>query len=211
MLVKLCGFSEENSLKSAIEFGCNFAGFVFYDKSVRNVTIERAIEISKIIPSHIAKVAVVVDAKDEFLAEIAAGFRPDYIQFHGSETVQNILQFKKKFPQIKIIKAIKVSEKSDLLQIADFENLVDFFLFDSKVKNEMGGSGKSFDWNILKNLSTKKDWFLSGGLNINNLDDAIVKTNAKMVDISSAIEEKRGIKSPKLILALMQKIKNNYS
>lgn len=207
MLVKLCGFSEVNSLKSAIEQGCDFIGFIFYDKSVRNVAISKAIEISKIIPQAISRVAVVSDAKDEFLEEIATKFKPNYIQFHGNETLEKISQFKEKFPHIKIIKAFRVRSKNDLAEIDAFERVADLFLFDSKSDGEMGGSGKSFDWSLLKELKTNKKWFLSGGLNIDNIFDAINKTGAEMIDISSAIEEQKGVKSSRLITELMYKIK----
>lgn len=207
MLVKLCGFSEINSLKSAINANCNFIGFIFYEKSLRNITISDAIEISKNIPQNISKVAVVVDADDEFLAEIATKFQPNYIQFHGNESLKKLSKFKKEFPHIKIIKAFRIKDKSDLKKTSDFEEIADLFLFDSKVENEFGGSGKSFDWNILKDFKTNKKWFLSGGLNIDNITEAIERTGAEMVDISSAIEEIKGIKSPKLIKELMRKIK----
>jgi len=209
MLVKLCGFSEEISLKSAIKYGCDFVGFVFYEQSPRNISISKALELSSLIPANIHKVAVVVKPCLDFLDKIALEFSPDYIQFHGNEDVDYLERFKQKFPKIKIIKAFSISCFDDLNRVEDFENVVDLFLFDSKVAGEVGGSGKSFDWTILNSLKTSKMWFLSGGLNKDNLAQAVKTTGAKMIDISSAIEEKKGVKSSLLIEDLTKFIQNN--
>ena len=107
--------------------------------------------------------------------------------------------------KIPIIKAFSIKDIQDLGDVDKYESIADLFLFDTKTKNS-GGSGKTFDWKILQNFTTKKDWFLSGGLNTNNIEEALKITNTKMVDLSSGIEEVRGIKSPELIKQFMTKI-----
>jgi len=204
MQVKLCGFTESQSLLSAIENNADFIGFVFYDKSPRNITPANAAELAKLIPSHIQKVAVVVNPSLELLHDIASGLRPQYFQLHGVDDKKRILEIKKSFPAIKIIKAFAISKKIDLEQSLDFIDVSDIFLFD----NATSGSGKSFDFNFLQNFSCSKNWFLSGGLNINNIEEALKITGAKMIDISSGIEKVRGEKSPQLIQKIMHKIKN---
>jgi phosphoribosylanthranilate isomerase len=204
MKVKLCGFKDEKSIEAAISQNCDFIGFIFYEKSPRFVTVETAVKISANIPQNIAKVAVVVDPSIEFLTEITQKFSPQFFQFHGSETTDFLLQVRQKFPQIKIIKAFKIESFDDLQKVRDFENLADIFLFDGK----NAGSGKQFDWTILQNFSAQKKWFLSGGLNINNIEKAIETTGALMIDISSGIEEIRGQKSPRLIAEFMAKIRD---
>ena len=204
--VKLCGFTQKESLRAAIEAKCDFIGFVFYEKSPRHVTIEDASQLASIIPKEIGTVAVLVNPDFDFLTKIAQNLSPDFFQFHGNENVNFLREVREKFPQIKIIKALRVVDNIDLQQIRSFEDVADIFLFD----NANPGSGKSFNWEILKDLSMKKDWFLSGGLNINNLDKALQTTDAKMVDISSGIEEFRGQKSVRLIQELTAKIKNAF-
>lgn len=204
MKVKLCGFSEESSLQVAINEKCDFLGFIFVEKSPRFITPKKAAAISSKVPSTIAKVAVVANANFDFISEIVAEFSPDFFQFHGSETVDFLKEFHQKFPQIKIIKAFGIADSSDLKAVADFENIADLFLFDGK----NSGSGKKFDWKILQNFSAKKDWFLSGGLNFDNIDEALKITNARMIDLSSGIEEIRGQKSPQLIKEFMKKIRS---
>ncbi len=202
--IKLCGFSERNSVTSAIEAGCDFIGFVFYEKSPRFVTVETATALARKIPQQIAKVAVVVDPDFEFLTQISQNLSPDFFQFHGRENVNFLREVRKKFPHIKIIKAFRLNEAKDLDSVKNFEDVADIFLFDG----QNPGSGKSFKWEILKNFHSKKDWFLSGGLNIDNLDEALKISGAKMIDISSGIEKSRGQKSPELIHELTSKIRN---
>lgn len=211
MRVKLCGFTEATSLQAAIDQKCDFVGFIFYEKSPRYITPQNAKKLSPLIPTNIAKVAVVVDASFELLSEISQNFQPDFFQFHGTENVEYLQQIRQKFSDIKIIKAFRINNSQDLAATKIYENDVDFFLFDSSTKTEFGGSGKTFDWKILQNFTSTKNqgkkWFLSGGLNINNIDAALKITGANMVDISSGIEESHGKKSPKLITEFMQKVR----
>jgi phosphoribosylanthranilate isomerase len=207
MKVKLCGFTQRSSLLSAIDAKCDFIGFVFCEKSPRYITPQDASILAADIPSSISKVAVVVNPDFNFLEEINQKIAPDFFQFHGQEDVNFLSEVKKKFPKTKIIKALKILDSSDLEVVKDFENIADLFLFDGTNP----GSGKSFNWEILKNFSSKKDWFLSGGLNSTNLDEAIRITGAKMIDISSGIEKSRGEKSSELIQELMTKVRKNAS
>jgi phosphoribosylanthranilate isomerase len=203
MKIKLCGFKEEGSTLAAIKAGANFIGFIFNENSPRNIDLNAAEKLAKIIPQNVDRVAVVVDAEMVFLEQIIAKISPNYIQFHGNETIEFLEKFRQKFPQIKIIKAFKIAAKEDLRRVQDFENIADLFLFDGKNP----GAGLAFDWNILRDFNCAKSWFLAGGLNINNIKEALEKTGAPMVDISSGIEEIRGEKSPKLIKQLMEELK----
>lgn len=204
MKVKLCGFTEINSVEMAVACKCDFIGFIFYEKSVRYISVETAAKISASIPSAIAKVAVVVDADMVFLEKILTEFRPDFFQFHGNESIDFLQEVRRKFPLVKIIKAFGITKEKDLEQVENFKNFADIFLLDNKV----AGSGEKFNWEILKDFHSKKDWFLSGGLNVNNIEEALKITGAKMIDISSGIEKTRGQKSPELIKELMKKIQN---
>lgn len=204
MKVKLCGFSEEKSLKCAIDNGVDFVGFVFCDISPRNINFSQAEILANIVPSSVGKVAVVVDADINFLQKINLALKPQYFQLHGSQNIAQITEIKNTFPQVKIIKAFAVEKKEDLAKVIDFVDLVDFFLFDGKI----AGSGKSWDFSFLQDFKCKKDWFLSGGLNFGNIEQALETSGANMIDISSGIEKERGKKSCKLIAEFMKKIKN---
>lgn len=200
---KLCGFTTKETVDLAVANGVDFIGFVFCPTSPRNISPEKSGEISKNIPSKIKKVAVIVDAKNEEIQKIIHYLKPDFLQLHGEENVSRILEIKSIF-KIPIIKAVKIVDEKDLAEVKIYEEVADLLMFDA----HKAGSGKTFDWRILQNLQTKKDWFLSGGLNAENILEAIKATNTKMVDLSSGIEEKRGIKSPQLIIKFLNKIRS---
>jgi phosphoribosylanthranilate isomerase len=204
MQIKLCGFTESQSLQCAVDLGCDFVGFVFVEKSIRYINPGAAAELSRIVTGQTKKVAVVVDSSLKILEKIIKNIEPELVQMHGSESAEDIANFKKNFPQIKVIKAFRVSKKSDLEEVKKYSEVSDFFLIDGSKP----GSGEAFDWEILSGFQCKNDWFLSGGLNSENIETAIQKTGAKMIDISSGIEKIRGIKSPELISQLIKKVKN---
>lgn len=202
MQIKLCGFTEEESLVAAVKNKCDFLGFVFHDKSPRNLDFTRAKALADLVPNSIKKVAVVVDPSFDFLEKISATLKPDFFQFHGAENIDFLKEVRKKFPLVKIIKAFKIKDKSDIIAAQSFSDFCDFFLFDGS----NAGSGEKFNWEFLKDFSGEKPWFLSGGININNIDEALKITGAGYIDISSGIEEIRGKKSVRLIEELMKKI-----
>lgn len=195
MKVKLCGFKDQDSIQAAVANAADFIGFIFYEKSARYIDPKQAATVSKIIPKNVGKVAVVVDASLELIEQINQHLQPSHLQLHGQESVEYIKKIKETYPNIKIIKAIAVRKKDDLKQVSEFEDFVDYFLFDSKDDQQKGGTGHAFDWNILSALKTQKEWFLSGGIHADNVQEAIDKTGAKMIDISSGIEEVKGEKS----------------
>ncbi len=200
MKVKLCGFTDQKTVEVAVKKKCDFLGFVFVKNSVRFIAPAKAEEISVNIPKNIAKVAVVADATLKELSLILRDFNADYFQFHGVEDVEFLKQVEENFPQVKIIKAFRINSANDLEFVENFSAIANYFLFDGKE----AGSGEKFDWNILRNFQTSKPWFLSGGINIGNIDLALETTGAEMVDISSGIEEVRGKKSSRLITELME-------
>jgi len=204
MKIKLCGFTELKTIKTAIDYGCDFLGIVFVKSSIRYVSPEESKKLSSIIPNNIHKVAVIANETLENLQIINQNFQPNFFQLHGEEDVEYIQNLRKKFPNIAIIKAISVSEKNDLDKIKNFENYVDYFLLD----NKNPGSGETFKWEFLKDFKPTKPYFLSGGINLLNLDEAIKIANPEFIDISSGIEEIRGFKSSKLIIEILQKIKS---
>ena len=204
MKIKLCGFTELKTIKTAIDHGCDFLGIVFVKNSIRYVNPEESKKLSSIIPNNIHKVAVVANETLENLQIINQNFQPNFFQLHGEENVEYIENLRKKFPNILIIKAISISEKNDLNKIKNFENYVDYFLLD----NKNPGSGKAFKWEYLKDFKPAKPYFLSGGINLLNLDEAIKIANPEFIDVSSGIEEIRGLKSSKLIIEILQKIKS---
>ena len=213
MKVKLCGFKTQESIASAVKKHANYIGFVFCPESPRYVEPDLAFELSKAIPATIDKVAVFADIDLTIIKKVYKTLKPQYFQFHGKETVGFLEKIQEIFPNVKIIKAFQISSFSDLRNVHKFQKCCDAYLFDSKpLKGSLsaisGGSGRSFDWKILSSFRSRKPWFLAGGINIKNIDDALKITGATMVDISSGVEVEKGVKSLEMIESLMDKIHN---
>jgi len=216
--VKICGLNSPEAVKAAVDNGASYTGFIFYSPSPRDISLEKAEELATLVPPSVKKVAVTVDATDAELADIIAALNPDFLQLHGDESIERITDIKKKFV-LPVIKAIKVSKAEDIDSSANFA-AANMLLFDTKAPllklpvssgklgwRLQGGTGLSFDWNLLKGRNFNLSWMLSGGLHKGNIEEAIKITDAKIVDISSGLETSPGKKSPELIEKFMRKIR----
>lgn len=208
MKIKICGVTTFDAIRSAVKNGADYIGFVFYPRSPRNVSPQIATGLARHIPDHIKKVAVVVDADDYEIDNILKYFWPDMIQCHGKESLERISAIKAKY-KIPVIKAVSVRSSDDVAKGAAFASVADMLLFDAKVPNmEMpGGNGVAFDWSLLRMREFDVPWFVSGGLNIGNVTEALKITGAKAVDVSSSLESEPGRKDPELIKLFIEKVR----
>ena len=196
--LKICGINSENTIKTILENGgCQYLGFVFYSSSPRNLSIEQSKKLTSIVPPHIKKVAVLVNPEKNFIEKIKDQF--DYLQIYDSSPSQ--VKALKLSSNKKIIQAIKVNKKEDINLYKQYIGIADKILFDSSGMEK----SFSFEWEYLKNIQIK-DWFLAGGINIDNLE--LAQSITKKIDISSGLEDNPGIKSPKKILDFLTKVKN---
>ena len=206
MIIKICGIQNQDTLLCCENNSINFYGMIFYPKSPRNITIENAYKLNKISEKlNINGVGVFVNKEINELEEVIKYVNLRYVQLHGSEDELYIKNLKKF--GVKIIKSISVSSEDDLKKINNYQT-ADYFLFDYKPKkNELpGGNSKSFDWNILKSLKTDKPWFLSGGINLDNIQQILVDINPYGVDLSSGVEKELGIKDNRIINNFIEKL-----
>ena len=197
--VKICGMTDAASIQTAIDHKVDYLGFVFYQKSPRNLTPKQATLLTKNIPSHINKVAVIVNETDQFIEYIKNDF--DTFQLHGDEDLNRVNELKKKYNK-KIIKAIKVTDENSAKKFKQFEDEVDIFLFDSPA---MEKSAK-FNWQILQNLKITKPYLIAGSINIDNVDE-VLKYNPYGIDVSGGVEKNTGIKCGEKIIKFLDKIK----
>ncbi len=206
---KICGLTSEEVFPTLIENGAKYAGFVFYPPSVRNIQAAAANNLAQKLPESIKKVAVLVNPSDEFLEHLLANFRPDFLQLHGDEPPERIGELREKFA-VPIIRALRIATREDLLAARQFIDCADKLLFDAKPSNThlLGGTGQSFDWGLLKDFSSSLPWMLSGGLNIGNIAEALAISGAKEIDLSSAVEDSPGHKSPEKIAAFLQFVRD---
>tara|TARA_S200000501_G_scaffold32890_1_gene27486 strand:- start:74 stop:712 length:639 start_codon:yes stop_codon:yes gene_type:complete len=205
--IKICGVKNKEIAQHAIDAGANFIGFIFYEKSHRNITIENCQQILTKIKDLTIPVAVTVNPDDQLLdGLLRIGFQ--YIQLHGQETVEMVERIKLKY-DFKIIKAFGVSSSKDLDELIKYEPFVEYFLLDSPPQADIqGGTGSKFDWKIIEDSSITKNFFLSGGLDKDNIISAINLKKTSYFDVSSGVEDSEGIKDKQLITEFINKAKN---
>lgn len=199
--VKVCGITRVEDALSAIKFGADAIGFVFWPKSARYVTPEQAQKIAAEIPAFISIVGVYVNPTPDWVEETAQAANLTLCQFHGDESAEFCEQF-----SLPYIKAIRVREGLDLIQYAQQYQNAKGLLLDTYTPNMPGGTGHVFDWNLIpQNLPLPL--ILSGGLHADNVAMAINQTRPWAVDVSSGVEAAKGIKDEKKITAFMQGVK----
>lgn len=190
--------------------GVDFLGLVFHPKSPRNISLDQASEIATHIRDTLSIVAVTVNPDDELLDSIVSTVGVDLIQLHGLESPERAAEIKRKFG-IGIIKAFGISTAYDFAASKEYADIADYFLFDTKPSESEaenpGGLGKSFDWEVMKNFKSPRPWFLAGGLAAGNIMDAVLKSGATLVDVSSGVESSPGVKDPGKICQFVAAVK----
>ena len=206
MFFKICGIKEINTIDCCLKNNVNFFGMIFYSTSPRNISLDKAEElISYSKNKKIMPVGVFVNENIKKIQSVIKSLELQAIQLHGEESDKYIKEIKN-YKNVIIIKSIKIKEKEDLRKI-DYYNLNEYFLFDYKpnIGELPGGNSKTFDWSILSGLKIDKPWFLSGGVNISNIDNIKYYANPDGIDLSSGVEEFPGLKNNTMINDLFKK------
>lgn len=209
--VKICGLTRPEDVEAAIRYGASFLGFIVEAKSARRLSVVQAARLSLPAKSSAKTVAVTVNANDELIEAIITQMQPDYIQLHGDESVDRVAEIARKF-SVKTVKAIPISTPADMITAEQYAGVADFILYDAKPpKGETvrGGHGLSFDWNILTTSPLPKTWALAGGLTPENAAEALRRTNAPILDVSSGVESAAGVKDAAKIKAFMAAVAGN--
>ncbi|MGR3760300.1 phosphoribosylanthranilate isomerase [Roseobacteraceae bacterium NS-SX3] len=200
--VKICGLSRPQDVEAAAAAGAAYAGFVFFAKSPRNVSVDTAAALAAAAPAGLCKVALTVNATDAELDAIAAAVPLDMLQLHGKETPRRVAEVKARYG-LPVMKAIGIADAADLPQIDAYAQAADQLLIDAKPPKEAelpGGNGLAFDWRLLAGRKYwTRPWMLAGGLTPVNVGEAIRMTGAMQVDVSSGVEGALGRKDPALI------------
>jgi phosphoribosylanthranilate isomerase len=202
LAAKICGLSTPDSVKAALEGGAAYVGFVFFDRSPRNVRPELAAQLVRPARDKARIVAVTVDPDDQALDLIMTTLKPDLIQLHGKETPQRAAAVAAR-TGAGLIKALPVSE-------AAFDGLVDHLMFDTKPPTDSslpGGGGVSFDWTLLAGRRFQRPYFLAGGLDPWNVREAAQLSGAPLVDVSSGVERGPGLKDAGLVSAFLDAVR----
>lgn len=201
--VKICGITNLEDAQAAVGYGCDAIGFLFYKKSPRYIAPEKAKDIIDKLPKSVIKIGVFVNAKAETIKHISRMCGIKMLQFHGNESPE----FCAKFKGYKIIKTCRVKDKLDIKNISKYHPFA--FLFDTYIASKMGGTGKTFDWGLIKHMRRiKHPVFLSGGLTERNVKKAVEIAVPDWVDVCSGIEEKPGKKDANKIKKFIEAAKS---
>lgn len=198
--VKICGITRVEDALSAVANGADAIGLVFYAPSPRHVSIAQAIDIVNKIPAFVSVVGLFVNAESTVINEVTSQVRLDLLQFHGDETPEECARYQRPF-----IKAIRVKSDTNLVQCAKDFSAARALLLDTYTEGVAGGTGHVFDWNLIP-AELAKPVILAGGLNVQNVAQAIAQVKPYAVDVSGGVEISKGIKDTAKIAAFMQQV-----
>ena len=205
VLIKICGLKTSEALDAALDAGADLVGFVFFAPSPRHVALSAAHALGERVEGRAQKVALSVDAPDDELAASIEALKPDLLQLHGSETPERVAAVRARF-RLPVMKALPIAGRDDVAAIRRYEAVADRLIFDARADVEAtrpGGLGRRFDWRLLENVATRLPFMLSGGLDADNVAQALRITAAAGVDVSSGVERAPGEKDPDKIRAFI--------
>jgi phosphoribosylanthranilate isomerase len=213
-LIKICGLSTPETLDAALSAGADWVGFVRFPRSPRHVDLDVGRDLSGQAKGRALRVVLLVDAEDADIADALTALDPDLLQLHGHETPQRVAAIRAAFGR-PVVKALGVADPSDLAALDSYGGAADHLLLDAKPPRGQGalpgGNGLSFDWRLLVGLDPGLPFMLSGGLNPDNVAEAIRLTGTRAVDVSSGVEVRPGIKDPGKIEAFVKAARAAYA
>ena len=203
--VKICGITTLNSYLHCAKNNVDYVGFVFFDKSPRNLDLDAAAKLADMADDALKdktqrapqRIALSVNADNAILEEIIIHARPHILQLHGHESPERTNEIKQIF-SLPVMRVIQVSKRADIDAAAAYFSVADSLLFDAAPPSGAelpGGMGVQFDWTLMRNAYIPIPWMLGGGLDADNVAEAITLSGANCVDVSSGVEKKRGEKS----------------
>jgi phosphoribosylanthranilate isomerase len=202
---KICGLSTPETLDAALRHGASHVGFVFFPPSPRHLDFARAEQLAARVPDHVGKVGVFVDPEDETVERALVSGRLDALQLH--QTRPERAAAIRARTRRDVWAAVAVKSRGDLGAARTFIGAADRILYDAKTPDGAtlpGGMGLRFDWSLLDGFRHPLPWALSGGLDPDNVADAISRTGAPLIDVSSGVESAPGVKDVDKIAAFLK-------
>lgn len=203
--VKICGLTRLQDVDAVVAAGAAYAGLVFFARSPRALGIEPARALALAAPVGLARVGLFVDAEDALIDAVLARVPLDLLQLHGRESPERLRDLRARHG-LPLIKAVGVADASDLPALADYGRVADMLLVDAKPPRDAvlpGGNGLAFDWRLIAGRRWPVPWMLAGGLNAENVGEALRLTGARQVDVSSGVETAPGVKDAGKIAAFV--------
>ncbi len=197
--IKMCGTTTLQDAQAAVELGVDALGFIFAERSPRAVRPATALEIVSHIPPFVGKIGVFVNKAQKEIEEIIHYLGLTGVQLHGDEDPDFCRNIARSVPSCAVLKAFRIGQHTQIGDIAPYNGAVQGFVLDSFVQNQEGGTGHTFDWNILKRLDLQIPFLLAGGLNPDNIADALENVSPFGVDVNSGVEDAPGRKNHELL------------
>ena len=203
---KICGINAAPAMRAAIDGGARFVGLVFFPPSPRSITPDAAAELAGLVPAHIRKVGLFVDADDAYLDSAVAAADLDLLQLHGREPPARVADIRARLKR-PVMKVVGVAAAEDLAAVQPYLAVADWLMFDAKppaAATRPGGNALPFDWAILGGRDWPLPWMLAGGLDAGNVGRAVAQSGATTVDVSSGVEAAPGDKDPAKIHTFLE-------
>lgn len=207
MRVKICGITNLEQGRAIANFGATSLGFILVTSSPRYISPAQLASIIPYLPAPVETIGVFVDSSLEEIRQIVRSTGLSGVQLHGQETPDYCKELRQQLPEVEIIKALRIRNAQDLANTIIYETVVNTLLLDAYHPQLMGGTGHTLDWEILQNFSPSCPWFLAGGLNPDNILEALAKTKSQGIDLSSGVELAPGDKD----LGKVEKLFQNLS
>jgi phosphoribosylanthranilate isomerase len=198
--IKICGLTREDDVHAAVQAGADALGFVLYPQSPRHVSLQRAVDLARLLPPFVTPVLLLVNASQQQVQEAAVALPQALLQFHGDETPDQCQAAGRPY-----LRAARMAPGFDLLNFAALFGGAQALLLDTHV-DSFGGSGKAFDWSLIP-PSVPLPVVLSGGLNSANVTDGVLRVRPWAVDVSSGVELSKGVKSAELMRQFCQAVR----
>ena len=204
MKLKVCGLKHQYNIEELMQLPIDYLGFIFYNKSPRFVGENLSFDFVRTIPKRIKKTGVFVNESIYSIFNRIAHYDLDMVQLHGDETSELCAELK---PHVKVMKAFQIQDDLDFKQLESYLSVVDYFLFDSPTAN-YGGSGKQFNWQLLKNYNYNIPFFLSGGISEDHIEEIKLLNIPQLIaiDINSKFETEPGLKNIEHIKQFISKL-----
>jgi phosphoribosylanthranilate isomerase len=203
--IKICGLTREEDVEAAVAAGADAVGFVFYPRSKRVLTPQRAAQLRRMLPAFVDAVALFVNAADDEVKAVLDQVQPDLLQFHGDESPEACERHGRRYLRAFRVGAPGLETSEALLKSCAGYGSAAGWLFDSHSEG-YGGSGRAFDWSLLGSASARP-LVLSGGLHAGNVAAAIAAVRPFAIDVSSGVEAAPGIKSAEKIAQLVAAVR----
>lgn len=208
--LKICGLTQASQAVEIAQLGVDAIGFICVTSSPRFIAPGQILEITQKLTQfpHLLTVGVFANAELKTIQETITISQINTIQLHGQESPETVSQIRQQFPNYTLLKALRVKDALSLEQTKDYAPLVDVLLLDAYHPEQLGGTGLAWDWSLLKNFRPGCEWWLAGGLNPDNVIDAIQTTQPPGIDLSSGVELRPGLKDLTKVQALTQNLQS---